>query len=257
MRRLPPMSDPSSSGVIPVASAAAAPPEDPPGVRFEVPRVGGPPVHRIVGLVVAREIGRVGLAPDHRSSRPQPRHRCCIRRLGGALGIFRRAGSCRHALDVERVLDGDRQAVQRPGACPGLLHPVELARPRAGGAEIGAHHGVDRGVYRLAARDMRFQQVDGARLAAGKPVQQRPRRGKDVRRLRHDPRLLPDVLRFHQPALRPAYPALSAAGATIKVKAPARQRPSERQHVPHGIEPGLLLRRPAAACSAPLAKIAR
>ena len=52
MRIEPPPSLPCAIGTIPAATAAAEPPEEPPGVRVEVPRVARRPVWR--GSVVGR-----------------------------------------------------------------------------------------------------------------------------------------------------------------------------------------------------------
>ena len=74
----PPRSEPSSSALIPVATAAAAPPDEPPGER-ENPRIIGAAIDCVLGDPVARIGGHVRLAQDHRSGCAQPGHRRCIR----------------------------------------------------------------------------------------------------------------------------------------------------------------------------------
>ena len=79
MRMEPPPSPPLAMGRRPPATAAADPPEDPPGVRSGIPRVAGGPVELGRGAVDAAELGGRGLAGQDRPGGPEPGH------LGGVV----------------------------------------------------------------------------------------------------------------------------------------------------------------------------
>ena len=75
-----------ASGAWNAATAAAEPPDEPPGHPVEVPRVGGRPERRVLGRRAHRELVHVGLAQDHGPGVAQ-----ALRDVG----VVRRAGSPR------------------------------------------------------------------------------------------------------------------------------------------------------------------
>ena len=72
MRIEPPPSDPVHSGTSPAAMAAAEPPDEPPALRVEVPRVAGGAEERVDGVGLVAALGGVGLADDDAAGRLQP-----------------------------------------------------------------------------------------------------------------------------------------------------------------------------------------
>ena len=112
IRTDPPMSVPSSNDVNPAATAAAGPPDEPPGMRVDVPRVVRRAEDLVEALHVARPARQVRLAEHDRAGLLQPgdggrvggRH--VVGQLDGAAG---RADAGR----LDGVLDRDREPVQR------------------------------------------------------------------------------------------------------------------------------------------------
>ena len=115
------MSVPSDASPIPVATAMALPPLDPPGIRV------GSCGLRACGLVTPSANSCVrGLAEDHGAGGAPE-----VDAVGVGLGdavVGVRAAAGRHAADVDDVLDGDRDAVQRPAPAAGAQLGVAGAR---------------------------------------------------------------------------------------------------------------------------------
>ena len=112
MRSEPPISLPSPSGEPPAAMTAASPPLLPPQDLFQIPRIVGASVQRIVGFGEDHELRQVGLGDRDRAGRAQ-------RRDIGIVSAFdhiaaRRQAECRcRAGKIETFLDSDRQAGER------------------------------------------------------------------------------------------------------------------------------------------------
>ncbi len=73
-RMEPPVSVPMATGTWYAATAAAEPPDEPPGTRDEVPGVGRGPVAGVLGRRAHGELVHVGLAHDDRAGRIEPLH---------------------------------------------------------------------------------------------------------------------------------------------------------------------------------------
>ena len=83
--------------------------------------------------LVGGELGRHGLAEDHRALLAQPGH--AVRVAGRApAGVDRRAVGGRHVGGVDDVLDADRQAVQRPARL--LVVALPRRRDRLVGVDV-------------------------------------------------------------------------------------------------------------------------
>ena len=157
-RNDPPMSEPSSSATKPAASAAAAPPDDPPGRARQVPRIVGGAVDLVVALPVFEHQRHVGLAENDGPGGLEPPHHERVETRLPIPELWIAPGR-RQAGDVERLLDGHRQAEQWPGfaarqSVVGILG--RLPRP----LEIAHDDGVDRLVLSLDARDREIGQLD-------------------------------------------------------------------------------------------------
>ena len=106
------MSVPRASGTMRAATAAAEPPDEPPGTRLAVPGVAG----RLEGAVLGRrahgELVHVGLADHDRARRLEPGDRGGGE--GGAVALEdARAAGGGQAGDVQDVLDRQRHAGER------------------------------------------------------------------------------------------------------------------------------------------------
>ena len=108
----PPMSLPSSRGVMPAATAAAAPPEDPPVRALEVPRVVRLAEHIVECLVVAGVDRGVGLADDDRAGGAEAGHGDGIV-FGYVIAQLGRARGGDETLGLPDVLHRHDQTVQR------------------------------------------------------------------------------------------------------------------------------------------------
>ncbi len=109
------------------ATAAAAPPDDPPGVICRIPRIARDSRQQIVGRALDAEFGRVRLAEQHRARFAQARR-------GGRIDVPRllridgaRAAQRRPAARQDQVLDRHRHAVEE--VLRRLLPPARLRRP--------------------------------------------------------------------------------------------------------------------------------
>ena len=126
MRSDPPPSLPVAAGHRQAATAAAAPPLDPPGVRSGIPRVASQHPQGVLARAHHAELRHVGLA-DH--------HRTCVEdaldhggvALGHPVRVHDGPHGRPHARGHLRVLDGQGQAVQ--GAEAVAPHHRVLRRP--------------------------------------------------------------------------------------------------------------------------------
>ena len=91
MRMEPPPSDPVASGTMPAASAAADPPDDPPGPLDVVERVQRGAEDGVGRVAHPAELGRVGLADDDAAGGPQAGHEGIVDGGGRVVGVERRA----------------------------------------------------------------------------------------------------------------------------------------------------------------------
>ena len=164
------MSLPSSSDVRPAATAAAAPPDDPPVVRvvshglLVTPKIG------IVGLPVAGQHGRIGLAEDHRAGVAQAAHR-----LGVALGyvVPRLEAACgAHADGLVGVLDRHRDAVQRAADVATCERRVRRVGRAPGRVDVERDDGVQAAVQPFDPRQVVVEQLAARHLAAAERIGQ-------------------------------------------------------------------------------------
>ena len=125
------MSVPSAIGAKPAATAAAEPPEEPPGTRARSQGLRVELVRAVLGRRAHRELVHVRLADEHGARRLEARDRGGGERRPIALEDPRAAGR-RLAGDVEQVLDRDRA---RPRAGPGRC---STAGRRSAGARASA-----------------------------------------------------------------------------------------------------------------------
>ncbi len=119
-------------------TAAARPSRSPVGV----PRVAGDPERRSLRRAHDGQLGQIGLAEHHGAGRPQARDEVVVARRRAAVGGGPQGGHL--AADVLGVLDGDRDAQQRPvvaraAAGVGLrgVHQRPLVEHRAEGVQLG------------------------------------------------------------------------------------------------------------------------
>ena len=153
------MSEPSSSATYPAASDAAEPPEDPPGLRAEIPGVVGDAVDRVVGLPVTEKVRHVGLADDDGAGALQPAHQHRVLR-GAPVARRRRSPGGRQSHDVVGFLHRHRHAQKRL-ALAARERVIGLSRGGAGALEIAHDHCVDLAVVVGNARNGLFEQLGG------------------------------------------------------------------------------------------------
>ena len=170
IRTLPAPSEPIAAVTSPAATAAALPPDEPPGVCSRDHGLRVCPKRGPAGERPLTELAGVGLADDDRARGAQPAHdlgvgggRCGPRPDGAEPG--------RHARDVDVVLDRDRDSQQRE-----VLARSAFAVGLGGVGErlLGQHdaEGVERGLAGLDRIQRPRDQFDGGDAAAGQPVQQ-------------------------------------------------------------------------------------
>ena len=163
------MSEPSSSGTMPDATAAAAPPDDPPDVRL---RSSGLLTRPWTGLSLCQSASHMATLVLPRMTAPAALSRATAVAslsatqpfIAGTPQLVGRPG------DVERFLHRHRQAEQGP-AFASRKGLVRRLRRRARAVEIADHDGVDRPVETLDPLD---------RLLA-QPRRRRPRRRRGPR----------------------------------------------------------------------------
>ena len=200
MRTEPPMSLPSASGTQPDATAAALPPEEPPGVRS---RACGLRVVPHSGLSVCERVGelrRRRLADDDRAGPAQRGDH-----VGVAVGhpVLERVRAERRAVAGDRrgVLDGDRHAVQHAelvAAGNGRRRPRAAARI-ASSSQIAVKQ-LSAGCTSSARASARRRRRPAT---ARRPRSRRPARGRSARQDRRGRSLLAcrHVARGHGPFL--------------------------------------------------------
>ena len=137
------------------------------GSVLQVPRVGRDPPERAVRRARIGELRRGGAHVHDGAGAQQPVHgRGCV--VGAEILEDLRAEGGDLALDGVKVLDRHRHAFQRAEPAVGLAVPgLGLLRLLARAVEEVVGDGVDLGVDRLRARDLRVQKLDrreGARL---------------------------------------------------------------------------------------------
>ena len=167
----PPPSVPIASGAMPAASAALAPPLEPPGVRS---RFQGLRVTPCSGLSVStlwansgRLVVPIGIAPAAFT-----RAVTVASRSGTTSTDGERAVAHRHAADRDIVLDGDRHAVQR-------AQRVAAHHRGLGGA--GRVHGLLRPQHGEDV-EHRLQALGARQHGASRPRPARPRVARSGRR---------------------------------------------------------------------------
>ena len=129
-----------------------------------VPGVVAAAVERVVGLVEPDQLRDVGLAEHDRAGLAQPTHEG---RVGGRRGTgeTRDAARRRQAGDVERLLQRDRNAVQRPGVLAPSERPVGVLGLGCRLLEAVDDDGVERRVQPFGPREVRGDHL-GARERA-------------------------------------------------------------------------------------------
>ncbi len=144
-----------------------------------IPRVPRAAEDFVEGVAPSGELGRVGLAEDHRARGAQPLHH--ERVLGGDVVLVERRPERRaQALDRRDVLDADRQPAQEAGRFTLLEPPLELPGVVAG-ALVEGDNGVESRVVFLQPIETRLQyfdrgdfpRADEFRQLGGGPVRQR------------------------------------------------------------------------------------
>ena len=113
MRMDPPVSVPIDASDMPVATAIADPPLDPPGDRDGSLRVARGTKRGFLAGRAERELVQVALADENRAGTTQSRRDRGIRR-GRRGRRHPRPGRRRHAALVDEILERDGNAVQRP-----------------------------------------------------------------------------------------------------------------------------------------------
>jgi hypothetical protein len=170
----PPMSVPCPTAPTPAATAAAAPPEEPPGVMAGIPRVARVAVQAVAAEPAQREGGRVGAPQQHGAGAAQVRdHRVVLPRDQVALDAQPVRGG--EALLVHVDLDGDGHAGHRPGivaARDRRIHPRRLGQHLL---RPVVHDGVDGGVRGVEPRQRVARDLGGGDVA-------RPHAGGDLGR---------------------------------------------------------------------------
>ena len=108
----PPVSVPIAQGAVPAATAAAEPPEEPPGTRVESQGlVTGPKAEFSFDEPIANSSW---LVLPSTGAPAACRLRTAVAVYGGPVALEDpRGGLARHVLDAEEVLDGDRHAAER------------------------------------------------------------------------------------------------------------------------------------------------
>ena len=150
MRIEPPVSEPSAAQAAPVATETPPPEVEPPGMRGvgssrAVAGLAGVPW---CGLRPTPEKANSDMLVRPMKAAPARRSRATAGRVvrrGGCVGERGRGGAGRLALDVEQVLDRDRETGERPGFAAGGDRPVGGGGGGAGAGEIGGEEGAGAG----------------------------------------------------------------------------------------------------------------
>ena len=140
LRSEPPMSEPCASQAMPVASATAAPPEEPAAERDSVPGIARRAEHLVEGVGAGAEFRRVRFGVDH----PAIVFEMLDQKIGArgdVVLVDRRALRGQHALDIGEVLDRHRHAREQAALAGRLLH--QLLGMGAGAIEAQRRQRVD------------------------------------------------------------------------------------------------------------------
>ena len=225
----PPVSVPVAAGTRRAATAAAEPPDEPPGTRCAVPGVA----HRAVGRVLVgrahREFVAVELAQRHGAGRGQPRHHGGVEGAGVAgehLRAGRRAASAR--VGDEDVLVRQRHAGQRR-----RLRRVPARRRRRGPAPARRRRRWPgrrraRALARRCVPADALRQLDAGHLRSRqRAAERRPRPGRAARaaRLIRSP-WAPGTGRPRPPARCAGWPRARSPSVTTS----SRRRSAHRVH---------------------------
>ena len=133
------------------------------GRAVGVPRVARRPVDPVAGLPPEGELRQVRLAHEDRAGPAQPRHRLGVARRH-VVGEEERAARRGQAGDVQRVLGGERHAVQRPHGVAAGQRPLGRAR-RVLRPLVDGDDGVEGAVQPLGAGPVRRERLDGRDVA--------------------------------------------------------------------------------------------
>ena len=126
-----------------------------------VPGVQGAAVQRIVGRRAHRQLGRVGAPDDDRAGVQKVLDQRRVIGRDDALERGHAVGG-RRALDVDVLLDGHRDAVQRPELGTVGQRAVRAIRGGEGLVAVVVDDRVELGIERADAADDRFHHVDAA-----------------------------------------------------------------------------------------------
>ena len=170
------MSLPASIPVRPAASAAAEPPDEPPGESATGPRGCWWCRRFVVALPVGQHQRHVGLAEQHHAGVEQPIHG---QGVAGGDAVAQRADAPGggQAGDVEALLDGHRHAEQ--GRAAVVAMSPGRGRAFAGAVEVAHDDGVDARIEAFDAGYVVVEQFAGSR-SRGRGVRRRGvwRRGR-------------------------------------------------------------------------------
>ena len=160
MRIEPPPSVPMASGPRPAATAALAPPLEPPGVRSRFHGLRVTPKSRLWVAPIQPMVG-VFVLPSWIAPAASIRSTIGAVSVGHIVGVEPRPERRPDALGEDQVLGGERDAVQRPelGA---LLSQRALGRAGVAHGLLGrqGHEGIERRVQALDAREHGLHHLD-------------------------------------------------------------------------------------------------
>ena len=162
----PPPSVATASGAIPLATATAAPPLEPPAQRSARQALRVRPNSGEFGQALAAELRRRGLADQDRAGGAEPgdRDRIMVRHV---VLVRHRAKRGAHALGVDDVLDRERDTVERPERLARHHLAFRLARPGHGLVAAQRDEAVQLALQPLGARKNRARRLDGRDILAG------------------------------------------------------------------------------------------
>ena len=164
------MSDPVASTVLPAASEAPDPPDEPPGDMVEVPRVARDPPQLGVGERRAGELRRRGARVHHRAGREHAvDHR--VRLLGHDPLLDEGALLEGAAGDRLLLLEHQRNPVERSHVATAGVPPLGLARRSVGLVPQLLGERVDGRLDHVRACEDGVEQLDRRELLAGEPVE--------------------------------------------------------------------------------------
>jgi hypothetical protein len=140
-------------------SAAAAA-----GTALGIERIIAAPVDQVIGFTAEGEFRSVGLAEQHRARSAQARDDRRIT-VGYEVTTAQRPPGGYDTPGIERILDRDRQTVQRTAEVSRGRFAVERIGLGAGAFGSQLHHRVDPRIDRLDTRQAGFHRVTGTEFA--------------------------------------------------------------------------------------------